>query len=294
MCNESQVLETIHYIFLVTSSISVLACICIILIYYIHGDYRGISLKIVLCMSITDLISSLFYYIPESYLSNNLLCQITAIVTNLCLKVDVAWSMCIVSTLKEVLTNTSFKPEKYLRKWYFLAFFILPIFQTLPLITDGYGKNYGICSYKNNTEGIVWRAVGDLYVFGGIGVTVINYFKIYNKAYEFKSIGIRKLIFDNGLIYSIILIFILVPTVLMRYMETFKSFCDIFYYTYIAYILFSLLGFLNFLALLGNKSIRTSIKMILMRKKEFTESDFITEILNKSGDDIVNPEPKRC
>jgi hypothetical protein len=197
--------------------------------------------------------------------------------------------MCIVCTLKEVLGNVQFKPETYLRKWYFCAFIVLPIFQTLPLITDSFGENFGVCSYKNDLGGILWRLVGDSFIFAGIAYTVFGYFKIHLNVKDFNLFSIKQLIFENGLIYSFILIVIVVPAVLLRYIEYFEGFCEVYYYSYIAYISFSLQGFMNFCALLSNRNIRRSIKMIITGTSSFNESDFIKDILNESSSSEIIP-----
>ena len=144
----------------------------------------------------------------------------------------------------------------------------------MPLITDSYGLNEGTCTYKHDKNGYIWRSVQEFTLILGIIVSLGFYMKIYFKLKKLKIIILREIVFEKGMIYSIITFATLVFLICYRYFEINKSFCDYWILALLSYGFFSLNGVFNFIALLFNKEFRASVYRLMLRKDSRLDSDF--------------------
>jgi hypothetical protein len=283
MCEEDELFEILKIIVLVCSVVSGIASVVIIALYLGFKELRGPSFRVLLYMSLTDLVRSIFLAFRFLLMDSRIYCKISGLVTNATISVNAVWSVYICFMLRQMFHYFPEKPELYTKTWAFIAFFIVPSIQVFPLLTDSYGENQMVCTYKDNVIGIIWRSCQYSLIFLAIFVSILYYFREFFRYKHLKILTIREVIFEKGMIYSIIYLVTISAICIYRFSEFWRDFCEIYGLSFMSNILVTLHGFLNFLALFNNKNIRKTIFRLCCRKMERLDSDeIIISIINSS------------
>jgi cAMP receptor-like G-protein coupled receptor len=137
--------ELIYIADAVASSISLAGCSFIVLMYALFKDLRGAGFKLVLILSIFDIISCFSFLIPTYASSNNdPACVIQAAVLNFSSLCGIFWSFIIALMLYRIIvTNKSFPANTNL----LLGAVILlsAVCSAVPFVTNSYGTTAGWC-----------------------------------------------------------------------------------------------------------------------------------------------------
>lgn len=276
MCNENEIYEIFYHTLLFCSIPSVISCLFMIFVYLRYKNLRGLSLKIVFWMSINDLLRSGFYMIPQEYLKSHTLCTTYGFMINITFTNNAIWAIYIVITLRKILFSFVNESKVYFNYCLFITLFIVPLYHLGPILTNSFGRNRGICTFKNDDLGIIWRSIQmGIIIAAGI-LSIIIYINIYISTKRFKLLSISELIFQKGMIFAIIAISTSSFIIIFRYLEVRYSICNTYIFGIISCIAISLHGFFNFLAVLRNNNIRrTLIDTLRQRSRSASLLDFI-------------------
>ena len=105
-------------------------------------------------------------------------------------------------------------------------------------------------------------------------VALTFYFNIYFKLKKLKILDFQGIVFEKGMIYSIINFINITVLIFFRFLEIFLDFCDIRGIAIFAYCLFTLHGFFNFVALWFNKEFRARVIMFISGEENRPDSDY--------------------
>ena len=278
MCNEKDIYLTIEIILFTCSIVTILSSLIIFCIYATYKAIRTESFKILICISISDITRSAIYMIPYSWLTNSTLCTFNAILGNSTITINVIWSIYIIYLLRQFYLYHPETPKIRFRTWFLVAFVGAPCFQLLPLLTSSYGINRGVCTYKSNTVGNIWRSVQEITALICVIIALIVYFKTFLKLNHLKILTWKEIVFEKGMIYCIIYIASLSIIFIYRITEASLNFCDTYILAYISYSVLSLQGFFNLIAIFSNQNFRLYlISFFLCKRISRSESlDYIS------------------
>lgn len=267
MCNKSELFNISGILVTILSVISLISSLIIISLYFIYKDIRGISMQILMCISITDLFRCIFLIFPSDWYEQENLCQISAIVVESSLTSNAVWSIYIMFILKQLYSYHPDKPKLYFKTWLVIGFVLAQIFQVLPMITDSYGPNQGICTYKNDDVGVIWRTIQQSLVMACITGCLVLYYRIFIKLRRLKILTWKEMVFEKGMSYSIIFFIILFLINIHRFSENYLNYCENYTFSLVSYTALSLHGFLDFSAMFLNKNFRPFILAFFQCKK---------------------------
>lgn len=274
MCNKNDTLGILSNILFYCSILSGFFCSITILLYFLLKNQRTTLFRVILFMSFADVLRSLDFLLGPYVEINKTYCKIFGFMGNFTITFNAIWSYYIVFLLYQIYNKFPKQAKDYLGIWCIFAFIVAPIFQALPLITDSYGRNEGSCTYKRDTNGYIWRSVQEFTLFLGIIISLGFYMRIYLKLKKLKIMILREIVFEKGMIYSIITFTTLAILICYRYFEINKHFCDIWILALLSYCFFSLNGVFNFIALLFNKEFRAGVYGLLRNKVSRHDSDY--------------------
>lgn len=276
MCNEHHIFSVFYYTLLSCSIITALSCLFMIFVYTKYNNLRGLSLKIVFWISINDLIRSVFYMIPLIYLDNQTLCVIYGFFINVTFTNNAIWAIYIVISLQRVLFSFNKETKTYFNYALLITLIAIPLYHIGPVITNSFGQNRGICTFKNDGLGLIWRSIQMSIIFLVAILSIIIYLNIYFKAKRFEILTMFDLIFQKGMIFAIITITTSTTLILFRYLEISYGLCNTYIIGIISCIAISLHGFFNFLGVLGNHNIRNTLRDTFMQRTRSASSlDFL-------------------
>ena len=267
MCNEDELFSILRILILCCSVLSLLASILIIVIYVVYKDIQTLSFKILVCISVSDLLRSIALIYPMKWYNIKFLCYLAAIISNCSLTTNAVWSIYIMFIVSQLYSSSYSEPKLYFKTWFIIAFVLSPIFHTLPLITNSYGQNEGICTYKNDDTGLIWRTIQQSLITLVLLIALILYSQIFIKLINLKILTFKEIIFEKGMIYSIIFVVAICLILAYRLSEISLGLCDNFPLAVLSYGLLSLHGFLNFLATFYNRNFRGTLLLIFCCKK---------------------------
>jgi hypothetical protein len=259
MCNEDERFKVIHDVLVYCSIPSGIACLFMIFAYLKVRVLQSFSLKIVFWMSVNDLVRNAFYVLPMKYLENENICVLYGVVINTALTNNAIWAVFIVISLYQVIFSYDRNVEVYFKYALLITFGVIPILNVLPIFTKSYGFNYGICTFKTDLGGIIWRSIQEGIIIITIIFSLVMYSVIYIKQRRFQMLTIKEVIFDKGMIFVIITSVTVTFLILFRYLEISYDICQIYEFGILSSSAVSLHGFLNFLAVMGNSSIRRAV-----------------------------------
>ena len=275
---------TLQLINLVASSLSVLGSLFIILLYWAALDLRVYAFKLVMLLSIGDLVKCIVLILtssptgfPES------ICVIEGFLMDASNLTTFTWYLAISFTLYETIVIRRENIEKHYHFWLLLAYIIMPLLQIPPFITNSYGTVQGLCTLKQDEFGNIWRLVC-VYIpmWVHILLTVYLYCKIYfeivakNNSFLGSLEGKRLVL--RTLRYPIILVVSSTPFSILRLLQAFTDW-DLFWLEAFALGLFGLQGLANAVAYGWNESVRIYLCQRYLRgsKRLFHDSELISQ-----------------
>lgn len=273
MCNHDEKIEFLYTFRLILSSLSAISCILILIFIYKYRKYNGPSTKLLMNMSVIDMIRGISFFLLFILKPCPNFCNIYSILIHSTFTSNSIWSLYIVTVLYKIYTKFPEKPKSPLLIWNIFAYIISPVFQILPIFTDSYGYIDGFCGYKNDFYGYMWRSIQIGMVFFIICIEIYLYSWIFIRFRRYKLFTFKELVFEKGMIYSIIYFFIIIATLAYRYFDLILGFCDAFWLAIISFGLLGLHGFFNFLALICNKNFRMLLRQRSSDNKIRVDSD---------------------
>lgn len=154
---QGKVIDIITY---VSASLSIVGSLIIIFSYFKFSALRIFPYKLVVCLSIADLFSSIAYYVnfaagdtEEDKCTNGPGCIVAAIMTQYFDVASFFWTAVIAYNLRAVLLeNKGRTVENYERYYHLLSWGIPGVFSVLVGLFDGYGFAGIWCWIKQNEQ----------------------------------------------------------------------------------------------------------------------------------------------
>lgn len=256
--NEKDILA--YTIVVLSNSLSILACIIIILIYYKARDLRVYAFKLVVYLAVLDLLKSTSMLIPTySTTRHDFSCIFQATVYQffaiagflLTLLMAISLYLCIIQNFQDI--------EKY-HKIFLLLIFLASLSSTLPiLIFKAWGRvNYWCWVTDDNTLMRFTTFYGPLWLENCVNLYL--YYKVINKLKK-EDLEIYRLRF-----YPLILIGCYLPATLARLLEA----CNIpapYFLVLITGFCDGILGLVNFTCYGFTKHVKFYVHNLLFNKK---------------------------
>ena len=277
MCNSREKIFIIQIVCLSLSILSVTATILILLFLYKFRHLEGPSVKLLLQMSLVDLIRYLIFYLYFIWKSSPTFCTFYSVIMGSTLLSNSIWSLFIAHSLSKFYHNFPDVQENSLKVWYISAYIVSPIIQIPPIFTNSYGIVDGFCVYKHDFYGYLWRSVEQGFVLLIYCIEIFIYMRLFLKFRKFSLFTFKELVFQKGMIYSIIYFFVVFFIILYKYLELSFGYCDIYWLQGFSYGLLSLHGLMNLFALMCNRNFRLVLKSGLKKAKSI--DSFIEDII---------------
>lgn len=167
-----QELET--YFILVISSLSLLSSLAVITAILYRGLHNFLSFKILLYISLNDLIRSIGGFL-ESLSESSIACSITGYFGNFSFISDLFWSTYLSQSIYQIVVLESPNPEKFHRLWFFISFILTGIIESIPFFNNTFRKDRFICNLAANYDGDIYR-ITLIYLPLSINIIMITYF----------------------------------------------------------------------------------------------------------------------
>ena len=272
--------------YLITSVLSLIGSLIVISIiayYKLHNSY---CFKILLFISINDLIRSIAGITILFGKNIGIICTIFALIMDSLSISNLIWSLCITYTIFQIVVCEEVNFTKHYRKWLLFSY-PLPIFlSSLPAITSSYGHEEGICELDKTFKGSIWRfSVFYLPIIIILSLIMIMLAKILKKIESINSDSLIELILERGFIYAFIIITIEIPFCIFRILELFINHCSLEYAILGWMSLFFMQGFANTIIFFFNKSVKQTLTK---RELSFAYQSFGNESLTISFSSVIN------
>lgn len=277
MCDVKEKILLIQIICFSLSTVSVIATILILLFLYKFRQLEGPSVKLLLHMSLVDMIRYIVFYLFFIWGSNSAFCTFYSTTMGAALLSNSIWSLFIAHALSKFYYNFPETHESSLAIWYISAYIISPIIQIPPIFTDSYGIVDGFCVYRHDFYGYLWRGIEQGFVLIIYSIEIFIYMRVFFKFRKFNLFTFKELVFQKGMIYSIIYFFVVFFIILCKFLELYLGYCDIYWLQGFSYGLLSLHGLMNFVALMCNRNFRLVFKSGVKKGKSI--DSFIEDII---------------
>jgi Slime mold cyclic AMP receptor len=283
--------RTIYYTDLACSSLSIIGCTIIVLLFLSFPGLRKLPFRLIFYLILADLGTSISLVFP--YMDDYSLCQLQGYLISYCGLSSVLWCACIAHAIsKTILSEVDVKVYE---KYYLIIGFLVPLLTFLVLIDiNSYQESLGWCwIYQEdyNLSSIYFRQVSYalitfyLPLFIVIIYIIIQYFKtikaIKNEFYFIIDKEVSRKMIVKLRIYPTMLIIMWSPVIVVRFMSFFTHpwWC----FTLIAGIGVSLNGLVNSIIYGHTQEVRNEISKLFV-----TESSMSIKMHDEDGktDDI--------
>lgn len=271
-----------NFVIIIVSVISLIASIGVIILCFIGDILDEFTLKIVMYMSINDLIRSCALIIPLCFESKDFVCIIFGYIVVYTFISNVVWAASIIVTLYLVIIKRCKNYERFMKYWFIAAYPLLAIIQAIPYSTNSFGFNGGMCTLKDDYYGNIWRFTllyFPYWVFLLLTIWIFYKLHIATKGQDSKTLD--SLILKRGYIYSLIIFVMVVFLSAVRIIQLFNDTCPIKYMSFSLDSILGLHGLLNGIALICNENVRYQLKYKFCRdlsNKYYDPSSFSSNL----------------
>ncbi|OMJ89855.1 hypothetical protein SteCoe_7940 [Stentor coeruleus] len=257
-----------YFALMIVSCISILTSTAIILLCCIGQVLEDFTQKIIIYMSLNDLIRSCSLIIPLFFESKDFICKFFGYTVVYTFIANVSWALCISSTLYLAIVKKRKDYEKYMKYWLLITYPILGCIQAIPYATDSYGFDTGICTLKQDFYGSIWR-FSLLYFpyWTSLIVSCWIFIKLNKSLKDSDSQSLKSLIMKRGYIYSLIIYLMVLFLSIVRIIQLFNNSCTVQYFSLFTDSFLGLHGLLNGIALLFNDNVQNVIKYRFCKQK---------------------------
>lgn len=258
--------ELLYILNSVASGISIVGCAFIIIVYFKYKQLQIFHFRLVLYLSIIDLLHSVAFLLPTySGDNNDAVCKLQGTSLTFLTLSSVLWTAMIAFTLYRGVVKQR-APEDY-EYWFLGIALSVPAAATgLPFITHSYGPAEGWCWIEGDSVGNIWRLslfYGPLWIV--IVFNVWAYFRVIrsinsqfvNIEEEYRA---KKQIVNRLRAYPIILVICFTPVTINRFYEFLSPDNPNYTLTTVSGILTCLNGFANALVYGFTKTVREAIR----------------------------------
>jgi hypothetical protein len=262
-----------EYSFIVASCLSFLGGFSVVVVIFTKRLYSCYSFEILLLISANDAIRAIAGILLTS-INTSSMCIIYTYIFNSLSVSNAVWASCIARTIYKIVVLEEVNYSINLKKWFLFAYGIPLILFLLPLITESYSNQSGICSFKAGLTGTIWR-FGMFYflIIANLTVILSMSVKIFKKVKIIDNFSSSAIIINRGLIYAIIIAICELPLLIFRIAELFTEDCFVLLMIIICGISFNLQGFYNAVVFFLNTPVR---EVMRINSEKFGNSDDIS------------------
>lgn len=263
-----------YFVVFAVNILSFFSCIFIIFLYVFAKSLRNYAFKLVLCITINDLIRTICLIFPIIYYDYKYLCTIIGFIFIFSSLGSILWTLVISLTLYQVIIQHKENFEKYYSFW--MAFIIIYscILCIIPLFTDSYGLVLIVCTLKEDYFGSIYKLssfYGTTWVATAIIIIIYSKINSKSKKEEFCELSLKRL-----KLFPMILIFCVFPMTLVRILQMFDIFLG--ELQYIADVTWCLHGFFNSIAYGMSPAVLQYLKLSICKKKIELENNSFEQL----------------
>ena len=235
----------------------------VIVIYLIFKTslFTTYSFKILIYISINDLLRSLIGIFETFFISNTEGCLIYGFFDNYFFLSNMILALCLTYTIYQIIVLEDYSFERHHKFWVFGSIFVPGVLEALPYTTQSYGNEGGLCLIDVDEIGTYWRfAVVYIPMMIMLILICIITFKISKKAKMLGTISFKSITYERGLIYTIIISMVLAPFFIIRIIQIFVKSCNINSFILLMNNFYNLQGFLNSIVFFNNKTVKELLR----------------------------------
>jgi hypothetical protein len=161
MAYNSEESEIVLIVILICGGISVICCLLVSLCYVFFPSLRGYEFRLILYMTLSDLISSIMYMIPPN--SNDEICNIQGVIISFSDNLRLGFFLNMTMYLHAGQRSSEDKFKKYEKLSIILVCIISSILASIPLTKISYENSNGLCWIEVNSDNYL---SGTLFRFG--------------------------------------------------------------------------------------------------------------------------------
>ena len=239
-----------------------------------HSLFERYSFKILLYLSINDIIRGI---VTIFLFSNRIPCGIISYLSDASYISNMLWSLSLINAIYRIVVVEDYNLEKYNKVWFLCCFFVVYLAEATPFITHSYVYTEYMCQIELNSIGNYYRLFL-FYIPGSIILLLTLYFaiKIYKKLKTLNIQRIKHIVFNRGLIYGMTMAIICIPLFIIRSFEIFIINCSTVYIGVICYDMCILHGFVNSIIFFSSKDIQKLISQNEANRHEVMSSLIIS------------------
>ncbi|OMJ67400.1 hypothetical protein SteCoe_35456 [Stentor coeruleus] len=242
-----------YYIHLGCAILSIFSSLFIVFFYYFTPQIQNYLYKLITNLAIAQLLSSMNFILPISLLKDTkTLCVLVGFIVNSGQITSIIWMACIAATIYQIILHPAIPYEKYKKYWIVSAWFIVPILNCIPIITDSFVPLGDTCTYNQDHTGTIERiCIFFIPVWFFIILTLYFYWKILSQAKILKEISDHSIIIKRLMLYPIIMAINAIILTIARFISLVIGKCDATLIDFFSFILIALNGFINFIIFLS-------------------------------------------
>lgn len=262
-CDSSFDSWTLYYSIMCCGILSLIGCFLIVFTYAFIKPLQIYSLKLILYITISDMLRTLHFLLPPSVIYSEMACITIGITTNATSLMTMLWSLCISTSLYQVIIYSEENYEKYERYWGFVSWVFIPAITLLPLTTNSYGIIGATCSFKEDLIGNIWRLV--IFFVPAWSFIIVTFFMYWKILWKIQQLGVKgesKMLVERVAMYPVIMMVVLIGLTVLRVLELYsRNSCAVFYVYIFSFSIFSLQGLLNSLIFFCTSMVKQSLKV---------------------------------
>lgn len=270
---------TLWIVICVCAGISLIGSLFIICMYLTFPGLRGYSFRLVLYLSVADLLTSIMFIIPENAFPA--WCEMKGGLINF----TSLWRIFLTAVIANSIFISYKSEEIDFRKREKIYIFIIAVLSVLlsilPYTTHSYGHAQGICWIIANGDSIIMGTIWRIFAYYGplwsvfFYNTVVYTILVRRMRKELDSVTAEDIYLEEVIkrlrIYPLVLMICMVPTSLNRIYDTFNPDSPSFELTCIAFGILSCMGLFNAIVYGLTPSVKYSIISALSNSSSYTE-----------------------
>lgn len=237
-----------YYIHLAFAILSILGSLFIVFFYAFTPRIQNYLYKLITNLAIAQLLSSMDFILPVGLLKDKqIFCILIGLIVNSGQIISIIWMASIAVTIYQIIIHPEIPYEKYKKHWAITAWFIVPIINCIPIITNSFIPLGDTCTYSQDYIGTIERVCiffTPVWLF--LFLTLYCYWKIFSHTKVLKEIGDHSIVIKRLMLYPIVMAINAVILTVTRFIPLAIGKCDAILVDFFFFILIALNGFINF------------------------------------------------
>ena len=238
--------ETLYYSHIPGAILTSFGSVLIIFLYFKVKSLQFYALKLVVWISLYDLLNSVIILIPPQAQSFDEKCNILGFFLYFTVISSLIWNLVISVSLYQIMIWQVESPEVFYKFWLVFTFMFSSLVSIIPIFTSSYSSISGLCVLNYKNPGI-WLHLVLIYSIETIVCVLLFYFyvRVYLKLKENSLLEVEdeEKHYEKILVFPLITALCLVPVIVQKTLVPFGI--ESFFFDVFAQAMFSLKGFFN-------------------------------------------------